>query len=157
MTVIDRKFIQRGGWWVVAQNALTLAVLLLAPLVRTQWHRPAETITGVFLFGIGAWFGIAGVRTLGRNRTPYPKPLDESTLVQHGVYGVVRHPLYSSLMFASAGWALFWGSWAGLAAAGALALVLFGKAIHEERWLCQRYPEYINYKRRVKRFVPGVW
>jgi protein-S-isoprenylcysteine O-methyltransferase Ste14 len=70
---------------------------------------------------------------------------------------VVRHPLYSSLMFASAGWALLWASWAGLAATGALVLVLRAKVVREERWLRARYPEYHDYEQRVKRFVPGLW
>jgi len=44
-----------------------------------------------------------------------------------------------------------------LAAAGALALVLHAKAVREERWLRERYPEYRDYEQRVKRFVPWVW
>jgi protein-S-isoprenylcysteine O-methyltransferase Ste14 len=153
----DDGFIQRGGLWVAAQSVLTLAALLLAPLLRSQWHNSIATVFGVLLLGVGAWFGIAGVRALGHNRTPFPQPLEASTLVRRGVYGVVRHPLYSSLICATAGWALVWGSWAGLAAAGALTLILRGKAIREEHWLRDRYPEYVEYARRVKAFVPGVW
>ncbi len=153
----DGGFIQRGGGWVVAQNALTLVVLLLAPIDRGQWHSMVATIAGITMFAAGGWFGIAGVRALGRSRTPYPQPRPDSTLVQHGIYGIVRHPLYSSLILASAGWALIWGSWLALAASGALALVLRSKSAREERWLRERYPEYRDYERRVRRFVPGVW
>lgn len=153
----NNGFIQRGGLWVAAQNTLTLVALLLAPLFRGQWQHPALTLAGAVLFGAGGSFGIAGVRALGRNLTPYPKPRENSKLVQRGVYALVRHPLYSSLMFASAGWACLWGSWVGLAAAGALTLLLHVKAIREERWLRDRYPEYCDYEQRVKRFVPGLW
>ena len=153
----NNSFIQRGGWWVAAQNALTISVLMLCPLFRGHWQHPTTRVSGVALFVTGALFGIAGVRTLGRNRTAYPKPLEDSTLVQYGVYGRVRHPLYSSLILASLGWALFWGSWPGLAASGALVAVLRGKAIREEIWLRERYPEYRIYERRVKRLVPWVW
>ena len=65
-------FIQRGGLWVAAQNTLTVAALLMGPLFRAQWHNMATTIVGIGLFGVGGWFGIAGVRALGRNLTPYP-------------------------------------------------------------------------------------
>ena len=99
-------FIQRGGLWIAAQNTLTLAALALAPVFRGQWRDGTTTIVGLVLFGVGGWLGIAGVRALGRNRTASPQPLEDSTLVQHGVYGVVRHPLYSSLMFVSVGWAM---------------------------------------------------
>lgn len=157
LTRKDGEFTQRGGVWVVAQNALTLAALVLAPLVRTERQTVLELIVGCVLLGIGGWVGIAGVQALGRNRTPYPTPLENSTLVQHGIYGFVRHPLYTSLILASGGWALLWSSWLGLAAAGALTLLLYGKAIREEHWLRERYPEYREYERRVKRFLPGLW
>jgi protein-S-isoprenylcysteine O-methyltransferase Ste14 len=153
----SRDFIHRGGLWVVAQSALLLAVLVLAPAFGRAWKSRGVAALGALLFVVGGWLGLAGVRALGRNRTAYPKPLTNSALVQSGVYGVLRHPLYSSLMFASAGWALWWASWAGLAAAGALTALLAAKAAREERWLRERYPEYREYERRVKRFVPGVW
>ena len=40
---------------------------------------------------------------------------------------------------------------------GVLALLLYAKAIREERWLRGWYPAYRDYDRRVKRFVPWVW
>lgn len=156
MCTSNDGFIQRGGLWVVAQSGLILAALLLAPLCRGQWDNVGITAAGIVLFGIGGWLGLAGVRALGRNRTPYPQPLEDATLVQTGIYARVRHPLYSSLMFVSFGWALGWGSGAGLAAASALTLLLHGKATHEEHWLRTRYPDYRDYEQRVNRFVPWV-
>ena len=153
----DGGFIQRGGWWVAAQSGLILAVLVLGPIFRGHWQNATISIAGGALLSVGGCLGIAGVFALGRSLTPFPKPLEDSTLVQRGIYALVRHPLYSSLMFASAGWALFWGSWAALAASASLTLLLRAKAIREERWLRERYQEYGGYERRVKRFVPGLW
>ena len=150
----DDGFLQRGDHWVIAQSALLVAVVLLAPLFPWAWLNPVTTVVGVVLFVLGGGLGIAGVRALGRNRTACPQPLADSALVQSGVYARVRHPLYSSLMFASVGWALGWASWAGLAAAGALTLLLYAKATHEERWLHARYPAYRDYARRVNQFLP---
>lgn len=97
---------------------------------------------GFVLCGIGSWFGIAGVRALGRSRTAYLRPLVDATLVPHGLYRLVRHPLYSSLMFAAVGWALLLASWAAQAGGGALMLLLQAKAVREKRCLRERYPEY---------------
>lgn len=152
-----KDFLRNGGQWVVAQSVLMLAVLGLGPALRGPSWPWSCLALGAALFVFGGWLGLAGVRALGRNRTALPKPRPDSTLVQHGVYGLVRHPLYSSLMFASVGWALLWASWAGLAAASALTLLLHAKAIREERWLRERYVEYRDYEQRVKRFVPWVW
>lgn len=150
----DRGFIQRGGLWLVAQSGLIFGALLLAPLFRGQWDNVGITAAGIVLFGIGGWLGLAGVRALGRNRTPYPQPLAEAALVQSGIYARVRHPLYSSLMFVSFGWALGWASGPGLVAASALTLLLCGKATREEHWLRTRYPDYRTYEQRVNRFIP---
>jgi hypothetical protein len=46
ITMGDGGFIQRGGWWVVAQNALTLAALALGPLFRAQWQLAAISTAG---------------------------------------------------------------------------------------------------------------
>ena len=152
-----KDFLRNGGQWVVAQSVLMLAVLGLGPSLRNPSWPWSCLAFGAALFVFGGWLGLAGVRALGRNRTALPKPRPDSALVQHGVYGVVRHPLYSSLMFTAVGWSLLWGSGAALTAAGALTLLLHAKARREERWLRERYAEYRDYEQRVKRFIPRLW
>jgi protein-S-isoprenylcysteine O-methyltransferase Ste14 len=150
-------FLDKGGLWVLAQNLLTLAVLASAPILG---HRAWPTFwigLGGLLFVIGAVFGVAGVRALGRSLTPFPKPIHDAPLVQAGIYQIVRHPLYSSLIFLSAGWSLFWSSWIALAIALALAVVLDRKSRVEERWLRKKFPDYASYRRRVRRFVPWIY
>ena len=151
------SFAERGGHWVVAQNVLTLAVLVLGAVFRRQSASGVGVWVGLVLFGIGAWLGIAGVLALGRNRTPYPRPVADARFVQHGVYRWVRHPLYASLMFCGLGWSLGWRSWPALGATLALAVLLDRKARMEERWLFARFPEYAPYARTVRRFVPGLF
>jgi len=70
---------------------------------------------------------------------------------------MLRHPLYSSLMFASAGWALVWSSAVALAAALTLAVLLDAKARVEERWLLERFPGYAAYAGRVRRLLPWIY
>ena len=151
------SFLQRGGGWVLVQNTLTLAILAVGPLQRVAgWPRPAQWIGGL-VFIAGATFGITGVRALGRNRTPFPALRAEHHLVQSGVYRVVRHPLYTSLILLGLGWGLIWSSPLTLVLTIALALVLDGKARVEERLLLERYREYTEYKTRVARLLPGLY
>ena len=151
------SFLQRGGGWVLVQNTLTLAILAVGPLQRTVgWPRVGQAIGGL-LFIAGAVFGITGVRALGRNRTPFPELRAEHHLVQSGVYRVVRHPLYTSLILLGLGWGLIWSSPLTLVLTIALALVLDGKARVEERLLLERYREYTEYKTRVARLLPGLY
>jgi protein-S-isoprenylcysteine O-methyltransferase Ste14 len=151
------EFIQRGGLWVVAQNLLTLAILVAGPIFRGHWDNRASIVLGAVLLMIGAAFGIAGVKALGRNLTPYPKPREQSDLIQQGIYGVARHPLYASLIFLSFGWGLLWQSGPALGAAVFLAVLLDRKARLEERWLRDKFPEYCSYAKRVRRFIPWIY
>jgi protein-S-isoprenylcysteine O-methyltransferase Ste14 len=150
-----------GRGWVLAQSLLLLALVASGPLGRAAtddaWLSGTATVIGGVLFAIGTFFGVAGVRHLGRNRTPYPEPLADAELVTAGVYAVVRHPLYASLIYAGFGWALIWSSHAALLIA-TIALGFFtAKARTEERHLRDRFPAYTDYARRVKRLLPGVW
>jgi protein-S-isoprenylcysteine O-methyltransferase Ste14 len=77
-------------------------------------------------------------------------------LVQRGIYARVRHPLYTSVMLASLGWALIWQSGSSLLAALALVPFFHAKARREERWLCETFPDYADYASRVPRFIPRL-
>lgn len=151
------SFVEKGGLWVLAQNLLTLAVLVLGPILGNCMWPLAWLALGAILFAIGAVFGVTGVRALGRSRTPYPKPIHDAPLVQDGVYRIVRHPLYSSLIFLSAGWSLFWSSWITLWVSLGLAVVLDAKSRREERWLQEKFVDYHSYRQRVRRFVPWIY
>ncbi len=149
-------FLERGGLWVLGQSVLMFGVIGLAVRFPGDWTQFALMIPGLILFALGGIIGLAGVLVLKTNRTPFPKPGDGSQLVQRGVYAQMRHPLYTSVMLVSLGWALLWQSWpAGLAA---LAFIPFfaSKARREERWLRETFPDYVEYERRVPRFLPRL-
>jgi protein-S-isoprenylcysteine O-methyltransferase Ste14 len=150
------SFRERGGAWVVVQFVFIFAVLILAVVFRGDWSRIWMTIAGAFLFVIGGWFGIAGNRALGKSRTPFPKPQESCPLIQHGIYARVRHPLYTSVMLLSLGWALIWQSWPAIVVALAQIPFFVAKARREECWLREKFPEYADYEKRVPRFVPDL-
>jgi protein-S-isoprenylcysteine O-methyltransferase Ste14 len=47
-----------------------------------------------------------GALALGRNLTPFPRPIPGGHLITRGIYGIVRHPLYMAGIFATLGWSL---------------------------------------------------
>jgi protein-S-isoprenylcysteine O-methyltransferase Ste14 len=152
--LVSAAFLQRGGAWVVAQVVLMAAVVVLAWRFRGQELSAGVVWMGGVLLAVGGLFGLAGVRALGRGTTPWPKPSQQSRLVQTGIYARVRHPLYTSVMLVSLGWALVWKSWPALVAALALIPFFHAKARREERWLREQFPDYTDYERRVPRFLP---
>jgi protein-S-isoprenylcysteine O-methyltransferase Ste14 len=79
-------------------------------------------------------------------------------VVSSGVYGFVRHPMYlgAILMFLSV--PLLLGSLAGLLVGLALALLLGGRILGEEKLLGSELEGYAEYRERVRyRLLPLVW
>ena len=145
-------FFARGGGWVVAQSVLMIAILVAGPgWGRAGWPSVAVGLPFVLL---GAWIGILGVRHLGAARSALPEPLPGAPLIQEGIYDRVRHPLYASLLWLSAGWTLCWLSPASGAASLLLLALLRAKARSEEARLIRLHPGYEAYRSRVPAFLP---
>lgn len=76
-------------------------------------------------------------------------------LVTTGIYGYIRHPLYSSLLILA--WGVFFKSpnWPGAGLLLAATLLIFATASADEAE-CMRFfgPSYQTYMKRTRRFVP---
>lgn len=153
------SFAERGGWWVVAQIPLLFAVFVMAPYtarVAGEFTRPLRYL-GVLAIAVGIGTIVSAFISLGASLTPYPRPRAGAALVTRGIYGYVRHPIYTGLIAGALGWALAWLSVWGLFGAALVAIFFDRKAAREERWLIERYSDYADYTRRVRRFVPGIY
>lgn len=154
---------RRGEYLVVLQFALFFGFLLTPvwnPWVSAETIAalaPARWVLGLGL-GIAALvFGGLGVLNIRAYLTPMPYPVDHNRLVRHGVYGVVRHPLYSSQLFAALAWVAFSLSLSHLVLL-VLGFVFFDfKGGKEESWLTARHPEYAVYAREVRKLIPWVY
>jgi protein-S-isoprenylcysteine O-methyltransferase Ste14 len=150
-------FVQRGGLWVVGQLTLILAIAALGIACRNESKAIPLFLCGGAFLAASAICGISGVMALGRNLTPFPKPSVRTQFVQHGIYGLMRHPLYTAVICAAMGWSMIWQSGSAIAASLALAMFFDAKAKREERWLRQQFPDYARYERQVRRFIPWVY
>jgi protein-S-isoprenylcysteine O-methyltransferase Ste14 len=80
------------------------------------------------------------------------------TVVQHGPYRFVRHPLYASRIVLIIGTALTLGSWLALVPAVLNAVLLILRTSLEDRMLTTELPGYREYAKHVPgRLVPGLW
>jgi protein-S-isoprenylcysteine O-methyltransferase Ste14 len=86
-----------------------------------------------------------------------PNPRIGGRLVTTGPYRHIRHPMYSAALLAAAALALTSPPAAGALAWIALLLVLLRKAALEERWMAERHPDYVPYRARTRRLVPGLF
>lgn len=128
---------------------------------RTLW--PASSIgwmgflVGVVALAVGGWLAVRAVADLGASMTPVPRPRPHGRLIESGIYTRLRHPIYAGLMLAGFGWSALTQSVGALVVALLLAVFLDAKARREETWLLERYDAYEAYRRRSKRFVPGIY
>ena len=150
---------RRGEGWVAIQGALIVAALACG-LRGPRWPaalRPALRAAAVVNGLAGGALFAAGGAGLGRQLTPFPKPVEGGELRQSGAYGLVRHPLYGGVLLLASAWA-FATSPAALAPIGAAVPFLELKSRREEAWLEEQYPDYASYRERVrKKFLPFAW
>jgi protein-S-isoprenylcysteine O-methyltransferase Ste14 len=86
-----------------------------------------------------------------------PDPKLSGTLIVHGPYRYIRHPMYTSLFFGGLGILFFQFSEYKLIAWFLLIITLCLKARYEEKALSLHHPEYLCYQQRSKAFIPWIW
>ena len=90
------------------------------------------------------------IKDLGRNLSPFPRPIDNSNLVTTGIYRFMRHPMYYSLIFISFGVFITKLSIYYLFLSISLALIIKLKIALEEQYLNNKFKNYLLYKNEVK-------
>lgn len=152
----------RGEWYVVVQVIL-FAIIFLLPLVGPDlapWPAPWSAIgvlLGIVLILTGGIIALAGLIRLGRNLTAVPHPKPDATFVGHGIYRLVRHPIYSGIIYGAFGWGLLMNNYLSLLMAVVLFLFFDIKTRREERWLSAKFPEYAAYQSRVRKLIPFIY
>lgn len=151
---------ESGEYWLLAQ-ALLLVLFPLLPVYH-PWSIPERwalsiSITGWAIALLGLMIVLKAFFDLGPNLTPLPRPKESGELVQTGLYGWVRHPLYCGLLLLLGGVAIALKSWPHLGLTLVLLLVLNAKANREETWLSQKFPGYAAYQQQVSKLIPGVF
>jgi protein-S-isoprenylcysteine O-methyltransferase Ste14 len=160
----------RRGRSVVGSQTLVLLVLVLTSLflvwflpfadrremLRFTQH-PFLRYLGLVMCCLGIAVRLLALAKLGRHFSAYVTLQDDHQLVQSGIYGMVRHPLYLSLLLAAPGFALVFASvlvWPILL----MALAFVTLRIREEDNLLEsRFGvEFREYRGRTGALLPRV-
>ena len=79
-------------------------------------------------------------------------------VIDTGLYGIVRHPMYSAVSLLYLSIPLVLGSWWALLVISPCVLLLAARIKNEEQVLRKGLPGYIEYTQRVRyRMIPFVW
>lgn len=144
--------------------AYVISIVLLSSLSifadATHLHlpRPTSAPLEIFLFVVGLLFILSGLLIYFLAiKAKITSSIKENTLVTHGVYSVVRNPIYSAWLFICTGALFLYGS-PYLTLALFLIFWLFLTILMkctEEKWLAKLYGEsYLEYCKKVNRCLP---
>jgi protein-S-isoprenylcysteine O-methyltransferase Ste14 len=148
-----------------------LAAFVLLFLGGPRNRRPIGAISkvvfhvGTDLAFVGLVLAVCGLvlalwarATLGKNWSGQITFKEDHTLVQHGPYRFVRHPIYTAILLMFAGSAVAYGT-VGAILGFPLALIGFViKARQEEALMQKHFPDaYPDYRSRTHMLVPGVF
>jgi protein-S-isoprenylcysteine O-methyltransferase Ste14 len=143
--------------FVVVQVALFVAVGFGPAWFDAGAPATAWRVAAGLLMALGVALGLAAGLHLGRNLTALPVPVADGRLVTNGMYALARHPIYGGVLLAALGWSAFHASWGTFVATLALWGLFEVKVRFEERALRDRYPDYVAYQARTRRFVPFLY
>lgn len=83
---------------------------------------------------------------------------ENQKVVDTGLYGIVRHPMYAVTLVLFLSMPLVLGSWLSLIVLLAYPVIIAARIKDEERVLLQGLPGYAEYTQRVRwRILPFIW
>jgi len=111
---------------------------------------PFSYFLGILIIIIAFIIMLVSIKDLGRNLSPFPRPINNSNLVTTGIYRFTRHPMYYSLIFISIGVFIIKLSIYYLFLTISLALIIKFKIALEEKYLMNKFKNYLIYINEVK-------
>ena len=98
------------------------------------------------------------MRDLGSHFSAYVILQPEHRLVERGVYGSIRHPLYLSLLLVPAGIAMVFTSLLALPIFALAAIFVADRISQEEKMLAEHFgSQFSAYQSRTWMLIPGLF
>ena len=154
------KFQKKNFFKATYEIILVFLQFLIISLHFFQWEfipqkqiiqvSPLSYLVGFLIIIIALIILLVAIKDLGRNLSPFPRPLHNSNLVTTGIYRFTGHPMYYSLIFISFGVFIIKLSIYYLFLSISLGLIIKYKIALEEQYLNKKFKNYLLYKNEVK-------
>jgi protein-S-isoprenylcysteine O-methyltransferase len=145
--------------WVTVGLAITAGVLAIARAPAAAIGSPTVFWLGCVLFGVGLTLRWYSIFYLGRFFTVTVAIHSRHEIVDTGPFKLIRHPTYAGALLAFLGLALCLGNWLSVALVMLPIAWAFGRrmSVEETALASALGTPYINYMRRTRRLVPGIY
>lgn len=145
---------KRGEELFAAQAVLVTIIIAGVPIFITFFIK----LVGIAATTGGFYFICRGVWDLKQNLTPFVSPISGNQLVTSGIYGSIRHPLYTGLICICLGASIFSDTVDKAVLTAFLAFLLDKKATREEELLQEMHPmTYGIYVQNTKKLIPTIY
>ena len=145
---------------VVFGQVVLPGVYLFSPWLNFANHDAPRVLVvlGAFIWGAGLWLFWRSHTDLGNNWSVTLEVRSSHQLITHGVYSVIRHPMYAAFLLFGIAQALLLANWvAGLSALAAVALLCIVRVPREESMMCEFFgEEYRQYMRSTGGIAPRI-
>ena len=137
-----------------------IAGFVLAGLdYRFKWLQVNEIVTyiGIGLFLL-AYLMYAVVLKQNTYLSRTIEVVDNQKVIDRGLYGVIRHPMYTATIILFMSMPLILGSWVSFFVFLIYPVLIAFRAVNEEEFLIKELPGYSDYMKKVKyRIIPFIW
>lgn len=132
-------------------SAIALTYYNIVPTIQS--NQIILTVIGVILIAAGTLFWLSAVKN-----SEIDKNIKQNKLVTSGIYGIVRHPIYAAFLYALTGLIFIANNLILLVLPVIYWLILTVTMKNTvEKWLTELYgDDYLNYSKKVNRFIPKV-
>lgn len=158
---LNMKETQKDQVWVVAlSGVLFIAAFLAAGFdFRFGWTRvPGWLVWAAAVVQLGAYGLYAEVLRENAYLSRTVEVQEGQTVIDTGLYGIVRHPMYTSTILMSLAIPLVLGSWISFLPMLLYPVIIIRRIHGEEALLEEGLPGYREYKQKVRwRLIPYIW
>ena len=158
---LNMKETQKDQVWVVAlSGVLFIAAFLAAGFdFRFGWTRvPGWLVWIAAVVQLGSYGLYAEVLRENAYLSRTVEVQEGQTVIDTGLYGIVRHPMYTATILMSLAIPLVLGSWISFLPMLLYPVIIIRRIHGEEALLEEGLPGYREYKQKVRwRLIPYIW
>ena len=158
---LNMKETESGQKAVVAFSAVLFVVSFLAAGLdfRFGWtHVPGLLVWAAAAVQLGSYGLYAEVLRFNAYLSRTVEVQEGQTVFDTGLYGIVRHPMYTATIFLCLAIGLVLGSWISFVLMLVYPVLILFRVRGEEALLEENLPGYRDYKAKVRwRLIPFLW
>ena len=149
------------GWlFVITQFTLSPIVVILAFLEHNSGTHSSSDINivgSVIIFTLSVIIGLSAIFSFNQWVTPVPIPRLNSKFVKRGIYSVIRHPMYLSVILFILGCLIYFQSVCSYIPFLLVVYFFTYKIKFEESLLIEKFPGYKTYQSETKKLLPFIY